>query len=156
LEKGKNLQILWQTGEKEYQKIKDQARKSSIPCVVFPFIQDMGKAYSISDLIVSRAGALSLAEIISCKRPSVLIPYPFAADDHQRKNAEYLKKKGASELILEKDLSGEKLAQLSMDLLKDEDSLKEMRGACEDLFQPRSTQLLVDEMIDLLKAKKKL
>jgi UDP-N-acetylglucosamine--N-acetylmuramyl-(pentapeptide) pyrophosphoryl-undecaprenol N-acetylglucosamine transferase len=156
LESEKKLQILWQTGKKDFQEIQNQMNKSPIPSTVLPFIQDMGGAYSVSDLILSRAGALSLAEIISCNKPSLLIPYPFAANDHQRKNAEYLTKKGAAEMILEKDLDGEKLARLAMDLLKDEDRLKSMRNACKGLFQPRSTELLVDEMMGLLKDKKKL
>jgi UDP-N-acetylglucosamine--N-acetylmuramyl-(pentapeptide) pyrophosphoryl-undecaprenol N-acetylglucosamine transferase len=156
LDKGKNLQILWQTGKRDYKMIETEMKKNSIPSAVFPFIQDMGKAYAVSDLVVSRAGALSLAEIISCKKPSVLIPYPYAANDHQRKNAECLKKRGASEMILEKDLTGEMLAQVVMSLLADEKKLEQMKNACEDLFQPRSTQLLVDEMMDLLKVRHKL
>ncbi|MGB2696282.1 MAG: undecaprenyldiphospho-muramoylpentapeptide beta-N-acetylglucosaminyltransferase [Candidatus Zixiibacteriota bacterium] len=156
LENEKNLQILWQTGRKDYQMIKDQMDKSLIPSAVFPFIQDMGDAYSVSDLIVSRSGALSLAEIISCKKPSLLIPYPYAANDHQRRNAEYLTKKGTSEMILEKDLDGESLARSVIDLLNNKNRLNSMRDACESLFQPRSTELLVDEMMDLLKAKNKL
>jgi UDP-N-acetylglucosamine--N-acetylmuramyl-(pentapeptide) pyrophosphoryl-undecaprenol N-acetylglucosamine transferase len=156
LEKEKNIQILWQTGRKDFQKIKNKINESPIPCAVLPFIQDMGKAYSVSDLILSRAGALSLAEIIFCKKPSLLIPYPFAANDHQRKNAEYLTKKGASEMILEKNLNGEQLAQLVMNLISDEKKLNKMKDACEGIFQPRSTELLVDQMLDLLKAKNKL
>ena len=153
LENEKNIQLLWQTGRKDFQKIKNQMNRNPIHCVILPFIQDMGEAYSISDLILSRAGALSLAEIISCKKPSLLIPYPFAANDHQRKNAEHLTKKGASEMILEKDLNGQKLARLVMNLITDEKKLNKMRDACEGLFQPRSTELLVDQMMDLLKGK---
>lgn len=156
LEKEKNLQILWQTGKKDYRMIENRMNKNVVPSSISPFIQDMDKAYAASDLIVSRAGALSLAEIISCKKPSILIPYPFAADDHQRKNAQYLTEKAASEMILEKDLNGEKLARLIMDLLSDEKKLDRMKNACKDLFQPKSTQLLVDEMIDLLKTKHRL
>lgn len=156
LQQVENLQVLWQTGKRDYQMVKDQVRKNSTAAAVFPFIQDMGKAYGVSDLIISRAGALSLAEIIACKKPSVLIPYPFAADDHQRKNAEHLKMKGASEIILEKDLEGEKLSRLVTDLLSDEKKLDQMSSACEELFQPRSRQLLVDGMISLLKARHKL
>jgi UDP-N-acetylglucosamine--N-acetylmuramyl-(pentapeptide) pyrophosphoryl-undecaprenol N-acetylglucosamine transferase len=156
LKKEENLQILWQTGRRDYQMVKDQARENSIASVVLPFIQDMGKAYQASDLIISRAGALSLAEIISCRKPSILIPYPFAANDHQRKNAEHLKKKGASEMILDADLKGEKLAGLVLDLLSDEKKLDQMKSACEKLFQPRSAELLVDEMMSLLRNKHKL
>lgn len=156
LNKEKNLQILWQTGRGDYQMVKDQVRENSVASVILPFIQDMGKAYQASDLIVSRAGALSLAEIISCKRPSILIPYPFAANDHQRKNAEHLKKKGASEMILEADLDGEKLAGLVIDLLSSEKKLDQMKIACEKLFQPKSAELLVNEMMSLLKNKHKL
>jgi UDP-N-acetylglucosamine--N-acetylmuramyl-(pentapeptide) pyrophosphoryl-undecaprenol N-acetylglucosamine transferase len=156
LEKEENLQVLWQTGRKDYQMVKDQVRKNLVAVAVFPFIQAVGEAYGVSDLIVSRAGALSLAEIISCRKPSILIPYPFAANDHQRKNAEHLKREGASEMILEKDLDGAKLARLVADLLSDKKRLGQMRDACGKLSQPKSTQLLADEMIGLLKAKHKL
>ena len=156
LAKEKNLQILWQTGRRDYQMVKDKAAESSVSSVILPFILDMGEAYSVSDLVVSRAGALSLAEIISCKKPSILIPYPFAANDHQRKNAEHLKEKGASEMILEAELQGEKLAGLVMDLLSDEKKLDKMKGACETLFKPESTRLLVNEMMTLLRPRYKL
>jgi len=156
LEKEKDLQIIWQTGKDDFSRIKDLTDQREITLRIFPFIDDMRKAYAVSDLIVSRSGALTLAEILCCAKPSILIPYPFAAADHQRYNAEFLKKNGAACVILQKDLNGEKLANLILDLSNNVNKLEEMKKAAEKLAQPKATSILMDEIIDLLKLKSKI
>ena len=71
---------------------------------ISPFIHNMADAYSIADLIISRSGALTLAEITVCKKPAILIPLPSSAADHQLKNAEVLEEKGAAIIIQEKEM----------------------------------------------------
>lgn len=150
LNKEKDIQILWQTGKSDYPRIKKLAEKHKAEVSVFPFIQDMSSAYQISDLLVSRAGALSLAEILFWGKPALLVPYPYAAGDHQRHNAESLKKKGAAEIIFQKDLNGKSLFKRITQLLKDENKLKKMAEASKELSQPQATSYLVDEMESLL------
>lgn len=155
LEKKRDLQIIWQTGKDDFPKIKNITGQREITLRIFPFIDDMRKTYAVSNLIVSRSGALTLAEILCCAKPSILIPYPFAAADHQRYNAEFLEKNGAAMVILQKDLNGEKLANLILDLLKNVSKLEEMKKAAEKLAQPKATSILVDEIVDLLRIKLK-
>lgn len=146
-----DCQILWQTGQSDFRDISDKVKGNKIKCVVYPFIEDMGSAYSASDIVVSRAGALTLAEITACGKPSMLIPFPFATADHQRYNAEVLQKNGAARMILQKDLNPEMLAQEIGSLLSDENRLKEMAEQSKNLGKPEATSLLVDEMEKLLK-----
>jgi UDP-N-acetylglucosamine--N-acetylmuramyl-(pentapeptide) pyrophosphoryl-undecaprenol N-acetylglucosamine transferase len=147
-------QVLWQTGEKDYSEISDKTKDRKIKCVVSPFIEDMGSAYAASDIVVSRAGALTLAEITACGKPSILIPFPFATADHQRHNAEALQKQGAARMILQNDLTPERLAQEIDSLLADEVNLKNMADQSKKMGKPKAASLLVDEMEKLLKYKR--
>ena len=85
--------------------------KDSRPEVV-PFIDDMAAEYRAASLVVCRAGATTIAEVTACGKACIFIPYPHAVDDHQRRNAEALLKKGAGFMLLERELSGERLATL--------------------------------------------
>ncbi|MFH1337194.1 MAG: undecaprenyldiphospho-muramoylpentapeptide beta-N-acetylglucosaminyltransferase [Candidatus Zixiibacteriota bacterium] len=147
-------QILWQTGESDYSAITGKVKNQRIKCVVLPFIEDMGSAYAASDIVVSRSGALTLAEITACGKPSILVPFPFATADHQRHNAEALQKQGAARMILQKDLTPERLAQEIDSLLADEVNLKNMADQSKKMGKPEATSLLVDEMEKLLKYKR--
>ena len=144
-------QILWQTGEADFPEISQKVKGKGIACAVYPFIEDMGSAYAASDLVISRAGALTLAEITACGKPSILIPFPFATADHQRYNAQVLQKRGAARIILQKDLTAEVLAQEINALLSDENRLKEMAKQSKKIGISEATSLLVDEMEKLLK-----
>jgi UDP-N-acetylglucosamine--N-acetylmuramyl-(pentapeptide) pyrophosphoryl-undecaprenol N-acetylglucosamine transferase len=149
-----NWQLLWQTGVNDFGFVSEKVRSKKIKCVVFPFIEDMRSAYAASDLVVSRAGALTLAEITSCGKPSLLIPYPFATADHQRYNAQVLQKEGAAEMLLQKDLTGETLVQKLFSLLSDEEKLKRMGIQSKKMGKPEATSLLVNEMEELLKVER--
>ncbi len=150
LEEFEGVQLLWQTGEKDFEEIEGFIRGKSLTSTVLPFIEDMSSAYAVSDLLVCRAGALTLAEVAACGKPSILVPYPFATADHQRFNALFLKEKGAAEIILEKELEGKRLAERIIQLLKDDDRLKEMSKNALALAKPLATSQIVDEMEKLL------
>lgn len=147
-------QILWQTGENDFGFVSEKVRGKKINCAVFPFIEDMGSAYAASDLVISRAGALTLAEITACGKPSLLIPYPFATADHQRYNAQVLQKEGAAEMLLQKDLTGETLVQKLSSLLSDEEKLKRMGKQSKKMGKPEAVSLLVNEMEKLLRVRR--
>jgi UDP-N-acetylglucosamine--N-acetylmuramyl-(pentapeptide) pyrophosphoryl-undecaprenol N-acetylglucosamine transferase len=146
-----NWQLLWQTGESDFVFVSEKAKGKKIKCEILPFIEDMRSAYAASDLVISRAGALTLAEICACGKPSLLIPYPFATADHQRYNAEALQKEGAAEIILQRDLTGEILAQKLFSLFLDEEKLKRMAEQSKKMGRPDATSFLVNEMEKLLK-----
>ena len=96
-------QILWQTGKRGYTDVTNQLGNRA-NCSLFPFAHDMHNIYAAADLVIARAGALTLAELIACKLPSILIPYPYAAGDHQKKNAQFLLDKNMAVMIEETDL----------------------------------------------------
>jgi len=150
LEQPGDIQLLWQTGSKDFEEIRDSMKGANVASTVLPFIQDMSLAYAVADLLVCRSGALTLAEVTACGKPSILIPYPFATADHQRYNAMSLKEKGAAEVILEKEIKGENLAILIVGLLKDENRLKEMSKNAKMLAKPMAASQIVDEMEELL------
>jgi UDP-N-acetylglucosamine--N-acetylmuramyl-(pentapeptide) pyrophosphoryl-undecaprenol N-acetylglucosamine transferase len=144
-------QLLWQTGVNDFVFVSERVKGKKIKCVVSPFIEDMRSAYAASDLVIARAGALTLAEITACGKPSLLIPYPYATADHQRYNAEVLQKEGAAQIILQRDLTGEILAQKLSSVLSDEERLKKMAEQSRKMGKPDATSLLVNEMEQLLK-----
>jgi UDP-N-acetylglucosamine--N-acetylmuramyl-(pentapeptide) pyrophosphoryl-undecaprenol N-acetylglucosamine transferase len=147
-------QVLWQAGERDFPEISRAVKGKPIACAVHPFIQDMGSAYAASDLVVSRAGASTLAEITACGKPSILIPFPFAAADHQRYNAQVLQKEGAARMILQRELTAQKLAHEMQSLLSDESELERMAQRSRKMGVPEAASLLVNEMEKLLKKDK--
>lgn len=112
-----------------YEKVQVAAR-------IEPFIEDMAAAYSWADLVVCRAGAMTIAELAAVGVGSILIPYPFAVDDHQTYNGRFLEKAGAAKLISQASLTPEKLADLLLALLQDRDQLLKMAEAAKGLARP--------------------
>jgi len=104
------LQVLHQTGEKDAEEVRQGYRDAAVKAVVLPYIHDMAGAYAVADLAVSRSGATTVAELAVCGKRSVLIPFPFAADNHQEYNAKTLAQRGLAKVIVQKDLSAEILA----------------------------------------------
>lgn len=111
------FQIIWITGEKDYQRIKDKIKH--IACknkvLVFPFIHEMENAYACSDIIIGRAGAVSIAEIKRCGIPAILIPYPHTFDKHQLKNAQSLK----DAIVIPEDRLTKESLQEAITIIKD-------------------------------------
>jgi UDP-N-acetylglucosamine--N-acetylmuramyl-(pentapeptide) pyrophosphoryl-undecaprenol N-acetylglucosamine transferase len=116
-----NLQVLHQTGEKDVEDMKAGYRAAGVKAVVLPYINDMAGAYAAADLVVSRSGATTVAELAVCGKRAVLIPYPFAADNHQEYNARSLAKRGGGEVIVQKDLTPAKLAAVIQRFARDRD-----------------------------------
>lgn len=111
------FQILWQTGERDYKEVADRAGNKVFDCALFPFAQQMDLVYAAADLVIARAGALSLAEITACGLPAILIPYPFAAGDHQRKNAEDYTRRGMAVVVDEKELAQRDIVAEAVELM---------------------------------------
>lgn len=107
------------------------------------FIQDMPNAYAWADIVICRAGALTIAELAAAGAASILIPYPFAVDDHQTKNAQYLLKAGAAMLFQERDLEVDLLRKNLQELVMDRERLLKMAKAAHSLAKPEALDLVV-------------
>jgi UDP-N-acetylglucosamine--N-acetylmuramyl-(pentapeptide) pyrophosphoryl-undecaprenol N-acetylglucosamine transferase len=105
-----DLQVLHQTGEKDASAVKDGYGQAGVKAVVLPYIHDMAGAYAAADLVVSRSGATTVAELAVLGKRAVLVPYPYAADNHQEYNARSLAERGGVEVIVQKDLAATGLA----------------------------------------------
>src|SRR5439155_5045551 len=113
---------------------------------VGPYIDDMVSEFAKADLIVCRAGATTSAELVAAGKAAIMIPFPLAADDHQRKNAEALQAAGAARMILQKELTGERLANEIDSLLESPEKIGQMELASRKLARPDAATATVDLM----------
>lgn len=139
-------QVIWQTGQREYESLSNMFLDNPLVHIT-PFIHDMGIAYSAADLIVSRAGAISLAEICLYGKPAVLIPLPTAAGNHQEINARSLEKNGAAVVVLQKELNTNRLLEVIKELLADEARLAQMSQQALSLAQRDAAPKIIDDII---------
>lgn len=148
------LQILWQTGQSSIddalKSVEENDLKGSV--VVKEFISRMDMAYSASDIVISRAGAIALAEIVALEKPAIFIPLPSAAEDHQTKNAMTLVDGGAAILVKEKDAI-EKLAEAVNQLVSDNKEKEQIIKNIKDFKTPDATTRIVDEALKLIEIK---
>lgn len=145
--------ITHQTGEKDYKEIEEGYLGADWQADVRPFIYDMASAYIQADLVICRAGATTVAELTAAGKPAILVPYPFAADDHQRVNAESLVNVGGAVMILEKELTGERLAREVERLLGDSEMLKKMGENARKLARVAAAKVVVDGIYELVLTK---
>ncbi len=120
----KGIQVIWQTGIRDYDNI-SLLSKNNNNVRVFKFLDNMGAAYSASDLVICRAGISSVMELAYFGMASILVPFPYAAENHQQKNAETLVNKNAAEMILDTQLGS--LKDKIFELLNDDNRLQQMR-----------------------------
>lgn len=143
-----DVQLIWQTGEYYYQSIPENLKKLK-GIKIMPFIQRMDYLYQVSDIIVSRAGALAISELCIVAKACILIPSPNVAEDHQTKNAKVLSDAGAAILIADKDAK-EKLGYVIFDLIQNKHSCDEMSKNLKKLAIPDATKRIVNEIKKLL------
>ncbi len=141
--------IVHQTGERDLQMVQNAYAREGIAAEVHPFIIDMASVYQASDLIICRAGATSLAEITAAGRASILIPFPFAANDHQTLNARAMVEAGAAAMIRESDLTAEKLFALMENLLADRRKLQDMEVKSKKSGRLDAAAKIVDVCLQL-------
>ena len=140
------IKIVHQTGLADYFSVKERYQHAGFEAEVIDFIQDMPAYFSRADLILSRAGASSVAEIAAAGRPSILIPLPHATDDHQRMNARALVQKRAALSLEESETTGEELARLLVELAQNRDRLDQMAQASRELAHPDSRTKIIELM----------
>lgn len=149
------LKIIHSTGKEDYTRVKEVYKRLGWEDSVFDFIRDIGAAYSSADLVLSRAGATTLAEITAWGLPSVLIPYPYGTDGHQYHNAEELARKGAAVVVKEQDLTAQSLTESLLAILTDRKRLQRMRRASSAMGKPFATQETIQCMLELLEGGRK-
>ena len=141
------LEISHQTGEVDCAAVQAAYKDSGIPSTVKPFISDMAAEYKRADLVICRAGATTIAEVTACGKTCLFIPFPHAVDDHQRRNAEALLKKQACFMLLERELSGENLAEMIRKLVNDPETLRLTGEKAFSLARLDAARIIVDEMM---------
>lgn len=147
---GRPLRVVHQTGESMREDVEKAYEALGIDAQVVTFIDDVARAFSQAGLVVARAGATTLAELCAIGRPSILIPFPFAADDHQAKNAEALAEQGAALCVRESDFEVEAVAELVAALLDDPARRREMARAAREHGRPDAAAAIVDDMVGWL------
>jgi UDP-N-acetylglucosamine--N-acetylmuramyl-(pentapeptide) pyrophosphoryl-undecaprenol N-acetylglucosamine transferase len=120
------LRIIHQTGERDYNDVRTAYERAGIKAEMSAFIDNMPQVFAESDLLVCRSGASTVAEVMAAGKPAIFVPFPQAADDHQRRNAEAIAQAGAALLIPQSELTPAKLAELITELLRDPAKLREM------------------------------
>lgn len=136
--------IVHQTGEEDEPGVAAAYREYPGPHEVRAFLDDMPDRLAAADLAVCRAGATTLAELAAAGRPAVLVPYPFAADDHQRWNAKAVEDAGAAVVILDRELAGDRLAETVAALAADPARLLAMGEAARKLARPDAASRIAD------------
>lgn len=148
-----NLRLIHQTGSTDCAQVSERYREIGFSAEVAPFFTDMAAVYARADLLVSRAGATTLAELAVLGKPAILIPYPQAADNHQEKNAEHYVRGGGAILLRQRDLDGIRLAGAMSDLLTDDARLSAMAESMRRLGLPEAAEKIVACCLELIKRK---
>jgi len=144
LSKDTPVEITHDTGEADYEKVKEIYKDFNIKAKVSKFIDDISQVYKWADIVIGRAGAMTISELSALGLPSILIPYPQATDNHQFYNAKFLVDKNAAEMILDKDLNPEKLAQITKSFFLETDKLKKASMAAYDETFVEATEKISD------------
>lgn len=145
------LAVTHQTGEADCERIKEAYRRAGWEGAdVRAYISNMVEEFARADLIVCRAGATTCAELAAAGKVALMVPLPTAADDHQRKNAEALERAGAARMILQKDLSGESLANEIINFIRAPEKIPAMEQAAKKLARRDAAEAAVD-LIESLK-----
>lgn len=160
--KEKGYQLIWQTGKLDYKEIvdscqltvdgntNDQQLSTNNQIQIKEFIKDMETAYSAADVIVSRAGAIAISELAVTQKPVLLVPFPFAAEDHQTKNAINLVEKNAARMVKDSEMK-EKFWNTLSEICENEKVRKEMSENLKYFAKPNAAKEIVDEIFKVIK-----
>lgn len=153
------VQLLHVTGKNEYNDIVDKMAKHGIKndgrgnIIIKPYLYNMPKALAMTDLAVFRAGAVGLAELTAKGIPAILVPYPYAAENHQEYNALAMQKNGAAIVIHDTELNSDKLIQTIEELLKNQSKLQAMAKSSKAMGRPQAAHDIAKLAVNLAKAK---
>ena len=146
----KDFQLIWQTGKLDYKSLNEDVKISGqLQIQLKEFIADMALAYSAADVIVSRAGAIAISELTMAQKPVLLVPFPFAAEDHQSKNAMTLVENNAARMVKDTEMS-EKFWTTLMEICENEKVRNEMSENLKYFAKPLATEEIVDEILKIV------
>ncbi|MBI5216148.1 MAG: undecaprenyldiphospho-muramoylpentapeptide beta-N-acetylglucosaminyltransferase [Ignavibacteriae bacterium] len=146
---GQGFRIIWQTGKEDIERVKTSSNKIAKEHLwVNAFIDRMDYAYAISDIVICRAGATTIAELTRLGKPAILIPYPFAAADHQTENAKAMTESGAALMVRDSEAK-ERLFDVVQSLLNDTEKLQAMSIASKQLGKPNAAEEIARRIIEL-------
>lgn len=143
------MQILWMTGASDAAAARAAGEKAAVPVQVFAFIEDMPAACAAADLIVTRSGASTTAELAVLGKPSILVPYPHATDNHQEQNARAFEQAGAAVVLLDADCTGARLLSEIRALISNTERLAALGAAAAALAKPAAAEFIAEEMLSL-------
>lgn len=144
------VSIVHQTGEADLLRVAEAYQGSRIAAEVYAFLHDMPKRYHWAHLVLCRAGASTLAELTACGKPAILVPYPHAADDHQRHNALALREHGAAHVILDAEMTGQRLYECLQPYILDPASLNKQAARSRRLGRPHAARDIVSACLQML------
>jgi UDP-N-acetylglucosamine--N-acetylmuramyl-(pentapeptide) pyrophosphoryl-undecaprenol N-acetylglucosamine transferase len=149
---GKYPKVIHQTGQADYEEVLKEYRDRGLRGEISPFIKDMSMAYKRADMVVSRAGASTIFELAALGKPSILIPYPYAANQHQDTNALALVRVGGAEMISQVNLTGEGLGLILKKYMEDRSALEKMGARAATMGRRDAAGVIVDEMSKMIRA----
>ncbi len=150
-----DLSLLIQTGTRDHDTVAAAYEAGAADRVsVVPYIEDMASALRMADLVVSRSGAMTLAELQCVGRPAVLVPFPFATDDHQLRNAEDCELAGAAVVLKDSECDGPALVALVDELLGDPERLRKMSQAAAGMARPDAAEVIAADLLQLAGSEK--
>ncbi len=145
------IQFLHQTGEEDLATVREMYHSKGFKGTVISFAHEMADAYAIADLVVSRAGATTLAELSACGKAAILVPYPFSAGRHQEMNARKLVDVGAAQMLLDDELNGKTLSEHIIYLFEHLDVIGEMEQTIRSLGSTDAAKKIVEHMNGLIR-----
>ena len=147
--RGEMVRVIHQTGRADYHRVVREYREKGLDGEVTPFITDMASAYGRAHMVVGRAGATTIFELAAMGVPSILVPYPHATNNHQEINARSLVRAGGAEMILQKDLNGEVLANALIKYMRNRAALSAMGRAARKISRPDAARVIVDQILEM-------
>jgi UDP-N-acetylglucosamine--N-acetylmuramyl-(pentapeptide) pyrophosphoryl-undecaprenol N-acetylglucosamine transferase len=143
-----DLQVIFITGKRDFKEINAFIGNKSNKLVILPYLNEMAYALKAADFAVTRGGAMTLTELIHSKLPALIVPFPYARDNHQLKNALFLKDKGCVDLIEEKNLSANELIERIFYYFKDIDIIRKKMESCADFFPANSAEQIYKRVME--------
>lgn len=149
------MQVIHAIGWRDFFEKKSEAESlknelKNITYLFFEYLEEIGAAYAASDLVVSRAGATTVAELIAAAKPSILIPYPYATEGHQMKNAQVLASRGAAIIIRDEELNASVLKKAIINLMTDKHRIEEMSSKVRKMRKPAAADEIASYIISAL------
>ncbi len=148
------LQIIWQSGIRNFDEVNKWEISENSAVHVFPYIEEMEVAYSAANVILSRAGAITLAELAFASKPAILVPYPFAAANHQLHNARAIAAAGAAIMIEEDESLSDKLKKSLEQIVKTPQMAEEMSQKWKEFYYPQAADTIANKIVQMMEKSK--